>query len=274
MRAIMILAIAEFRAALRNRWVASAILLLAGLALALALVGSAPVGNKAVSAMTVTAVSLASLGVYLLPLLALLLAHDAVVGDVERGTMLLLLTYPIARWQILLGKFIGHLAVLVCATVLGYGAAAVLLGLSQGVAAADLAVFAGLIGTSILFGAAFLALGYLVSSAVTERATAIGVVIVVWLTSVVLFDLTLLGWLVADSEGAWTPIVLRAALVANPVDAYRLINLTGFADSRMVSGLAGLAEAAPPPAVLLVSLFCWTALPLALAGWVFRRREP
>ena len=43
-----------------------------------------------------------------MPLIALLLSYDAIVGEVERGTMMLLLTYPVARWQVVLGKFLGH----------------------------------------------------------------------------------------------------------------------------------------------------------------------
>ena len=56
--------------------------------------------------------------VFLLPLIALLISHDAIVGEMERGTMLLLLSYPVGRWQVLLGKFVGHLAILAFATLL------------------------------------------------------------------------------------------------------------------------------------------------------------
>ena len=63
----------------------------------------------------------------LLPLIALLISHDAIVGEMERGTMLLLLTYPLSRWQVVLGKFLGHVAILGGATLIGYGAAAVAL---------------------------------------------------------------------------------------------------------------------------------------------------
>lgn len=271
---VFVLAAAEFRAALRNRWVAAAVLLLAGFALVLAALGTAPTGARAVDPLTVTAVSLASLGVYLLPLLALLLAHDAVVGDVERGTMLLLLVYPVSRRQILAGKFLGHAAVLALATLLGYGAAAAALVATAEVGAAGARLFALLVASSILLGTAFLALGYLVSTLVRERATAIAAAMLLWLFAVVVYDLALLGWLVADEPGAWTAPVLRALLVANPVDAYRLLNLTASADGRLVSGLAGLADAAPPPAVLVAALVAWTAAPLALAAVVFGRREP
>ena len=97
--------------------------LLAALALTLAFLGAAPTGAVKVSALAVTIVSLSSLTIFLIPLIALLLSYDAIVGEIDRGTMALLLAYPVARWQVVLGKFLGHLAILVFATVVGYGVA-------------------------------------------------------------------------------------------------------------------------------------------------------
>ena len=38
----------------------------------------------------------------------MLLAYDAIVGEADRGTLALLLSYPVARWQVMAGKFAGH----------------------------------------------------------------------------------------------------------------------------------------------------------------------
>ena len=116
---VLIIAAKEIHQAIRNRWVLAATLLLAGLALSLTFLGSAPTGNVGVRTLDVVVVSLSSLTIFLVPLIALLISHDAIVGEMERGTMLLLLSYPVARWQVLLGKFLGHLAVLAFATCLG-----------------------------------------------------------------------------------------------------------------------------------------------------------
>ena len=104
MRMIWVLALKELRDGLRNRWVAAAIILLGTLALALSLLGSAPTGSVRVSALDITVINLASLSVYLIPLIALMLSFDALVGEFERGTMLLLLTYPITRRQVKIGR--------------------------------------------------------------------------------------------------------------------------------------------------------------------------
>ncbi len=117
LQAISIIAGKEFKDGLRNRWVLATTLLLAGLAISISFLGTAPVGERGVSALAVNVVSLSSLTIYLIPLIALLLSYDAIVGEVERGTMLLLLTYPVSRRNILIGKFCGHLAILAFATI-------------------------------------------------------------------------------------------------------------------------------------------------------------
>src|SRR5690242_604073 len=123
MRSVLIIAGKEIRDAMRNRCVVMTTMLLAALALTLAFLGGAPTGLVKVSPLEVTIVSLSSLTIFLLPLIALLLSYDAIIGEIDQGTMALLLAYPVSRWQVILGKFIGHIAVLAFATILGYGTA-------------------------------------------------------------------------------------------------------------------------------------------------------
>ena len=210
MKAVLLICGKEIREGIRNRWVVAATLLLASLALTLAFLGAAPAGRVGAGALEVVVVSLSSLSVFLLPLIALLLSHDAVVGEVERGTLLLLLTYPLARWQVLLGKFLGQVAILALATLLGYGAAALALLLAGApIAPEGWWAFAYMLGSSVLLGAAFVALGILASVLVRDRGTAAGVAVGLWLLLVLLWDMGLLGLLVADqgehlSAGRWT----------------------------------------------------------------------
>ena len=84
MRTIIIIAAKEIQEGLRNRWVLATTLLLAALALSLTFLGSAPTGNVGAGALDVVVVSLSSLTIFLLPLIALLISHDAVVGEMER----------------------------------------------------------------------------------------------------------------------------------------------------------------------------------------------
>jgi len=273
MSTILVIAEKEIREGLRNRWVLATTLLLATLALSLTFLGSAPTGNVGAGALDVVIVSLSSLSVFLVPLIALLISHDAVVGEMERGTMLLLLSYPVKRWQVVLGKFLGHLAILAFSTLVGYGVAAAALGLTGGdIGRESWAAFASLIGSSVLLGAVFVAIGYLVSALVGERSTAGGIAIGIWLVLVLVYDMALLGLLVVDQGRTVTGGMLNVLLLLNPTDAYRLINLGGTAGA--ISGMGGVADIATlAPAALLAALLAWAAIPLAAAILVFSRRE-
>ena len=249
--------------------------LLAALALTLTFLGNAPTGSVGVGALDVVIVSLSSLTIFLVPLIALLISHDAIVGDIERGTMLLLLSYPVGRWQVILGKFVGHLAILAFATVLGYGVAAIaLVGTGEAIEVGSWTAFAMLIGSSILLGAVFIAVGYLVSALVHQRGTAAGIAIGIWLVLVLVYDMALLALLVFDQGRTVSAGTLNALLLLNPTDVYRMFNLAGSTNVSMFSGMAGLADTMTLSApVLLTALTAWAVLPLALATFAFSRRE-
>ena len=270
----MILAAKELRDGLRNRWIAGAILLLATLALSLAFLGSAPVGSVKAAAFDITIASLSSLTVYLLPLIALMLAYDAFVGEAERGTLLLLLAYPVARWQVVLGKFLGHTAILALAILVGYGVVLIGVAMAGENSPGDWHAFAAMMASSLLLGAAFLGLGYLPSALVRERATAAGIAIGLWLAIVVLYDLALLGLLIADTGQLIGRDLISALLLVNPTDTYRIFNLTGSDGVSLVSGMTGSAsEIGFGPWLPLVVLLLWVVLPLTATVALFRRRE-
>lgn len=264
----------EIQEGLRNRWVLATTLLLAALALTLTFLGSAPVGNVGVSRLDIVIVSLSSLTTFLVPLIALLISHDAIVGEMERGTMLLLLSYPVSRWQVVFGKFIGHLAILAFATLLGYGAAALALAATgTAIDTSSWSAFLSMILSSIMLGAVFVAIGYLVSSLVRQRGTAAGIAIGIWLLFVLIYDMALLGILVVDQGRTIGADLLNAALLLNPTDAYRLLNL-GSEGASSVSGMAGVVEnVSLSPAMLIAALALWVFLPLAAATLVFARKE-
>ena len=275
MNATLIIAGKEIRESMRNQWVLAMTVLLAVLALSLALLGSAPTGTVGADRLSVTVVSLASLSIFLLPLISLMLSYDAVVGEIERGTLLLILAYPVSRWQLILGKFIGHVGVLAVATLAGYGVSGIVVALTfDGIAAAGWRDFGVLIATSILLGAAFVSIGYLLSVTVRERATAAGLAVGVWLIFVLVFDLVLLGALVMDHGQRIGAEMLNLLFLLNPADVFRIFNLSGTSGASLISGMGnvGTGSGFDGP-VLLAVMVAWIAVPLAVAGFLFRRRE-
>lgn len=265
----------EIRDGTRNRWVILTTLLMAALALILAMLGSTPTGTTRVSELAVTIVSLSSLSIFFIPLIALLLSFDSIVGESERGTLLLLLAHPVARWQIIVGKFLGFFVLLSFSIVIGFGSAGVLLAFTAESAFSPEAWtgFITLLGSSVLLGGVFLAIGLLISSFVRERGTAGGVAVGVWLLFVLVYDMGLLALLSADGGTAMNDNLVTGLLLANPTDTYRMLNLTGNAEVALLSGMASISSASKVSLPVLTALLvAWIVIPLGLASTAFQRR--
>nr|AWJ66026.1 nitrous oxide reductase maturation transmembrane protein [uncultured bacterium] len=272
-RRILAIATTEFHIARRNRWVAIAVALMVVFSLVLSAAGSAPTGGLGVDRLSVVVASLISLSVYLVPLVALLMSFDAVAGEVERGTLPLLLTYPVARAEVLLGKLVAHLGILTLAVCLGYGAAALTAMITDPAASVGLPALWRLTWSSILLGATFLGAGYALSSLSRRPSGAAGLAIGLWLGLVVLYDLGLLAAIVADNGGWFTTRAFPVALLANPADAFRLFNLTSSQAGMAAAGVSGAAGSIPAWQSLISTLI-WPFVALLLATATFRRVTP
>ncbi len=259
----------ELLIARRNMWVATSLVLMALFSSVLTLAGGAPTGTLGVDPLLIAITSITTLSVYLIPLIGLLLSFDAIAGEAERGTLALNLTYPLSRGEILLGKFTAHLVVLGFAVAVGLALTAGLTIWKYGSADLDYLPLLKLYATSLALGAAFLGIGYTVSALSRAPAVASGVVIVIWLICVVLYDLGLLGALVADDGGFFTKSVFPWLLVANPADAFRLVNMPDVPASSLAGGL-GAAGAASGAAA---SLLLWPVLALFFAWRALRKTE-
>ncbi len=274
MKMLWILTMKELRDGFRNRWIAAAIIVLGILALVLSVLGSAPTGSVSVSELDVSVISLASLSVYLIPLIALMLSFDAMVGEFERGTMMLLLTYPVTRWQVIMGKFLGHVLILFIAILVGYGGVVIAMTLVTGSSTEGWQAYLVMMASSMLLGAVFVALGYLVSVLVKERATAVGAAIGLWLVFVVLYDLLLFGALTLDKDQLIGQQLFSMLMLISPTDSYRVLNLSSFEGVSEAAGIAGVASEAGLSGTLLVSaMLLWVIVPLAGTLLVFQRRE-
>lgn len=273
-RLLGILAMKELRDGLRNRWIAAAIIVLGTLALALSLLGSAPTGSVKVSAMDISVISLASLSVYLIPLIALMLSFDALVGEFERGTMMLLLTYPVTRWQVIMGKFLGHVLILFIAIFSGYGGAMLIIIFTTDASLDGWQAYVAMMTSSLVLGAIFIALGYLISVTVKERATAAGAAIGLWLIFVVLYDLLLFGVLLMDKGQLVNQQLFSVLMLISPTDTYRIFNLSLFDGVSQAAGIAGVASKAGIGSTQLISvMLLWLVAPLAATLMLFQKRE-
>lgn len=264
----------EFRVSLRNRWVLLSTILLTLFSLALTFSGGSGAGLKA-GVLSLSAASLATLSVYLIPLIALLISYDSVAGEVERGTMALVLATPVKRRELLAGKFAGLVCVLAIAICVGFAISSLAAVAARGMDWPGLLAMLRLTATGIVLGAVFIAIGMVVSIASSRAGTAAAVAIGIWLVAVVLYDLALLAGIVADQGGFFTKTAFPYLVIANPGDAFRIFNLAGLEQAAPVSGLDGIANTLPfSPVYALCGLFVWLAATLAVGLFKIRRLTP
>lgn len=264
---IFTLAAKEFHDRIRNKWVLAIALVFTAFSLIITYFGAAQQGQIGIKSIEVTITSLVSLVIYLIPLIALLLGFDAIVGERERGSLDLLLTQPITRLELLMGKYLGLAAALGLSTIIGFSLVAVLVfqryqwnGLFQ---------YLSFVFSSILLGLVFLSMAMLVSVLARERTRASGMAIALWFFFVLVFDLVLLGALVGVAD-KYNGDLFVYLLLLNPADVFRIMNIFSLDDVRSMYGLVSIIPAAlAKPWVMHAVMAGWIITPLALARWRF-----
>ncbi|RYH10429.1 ABC transporter permease [Tropicimonas sp. IMCC6043] len=256
--------IQEFSLARRNLWVLLATIVLALFALALAFFGAGQGVALDADILTLTSASLATLSVYLIPLIALLMSYDSFAGEIERGALALTLATPVRRWEVFVAKFLAQGAAVGVSIMLAYAITGFAVLPLYGAGPEGIAAWLRLIASSVLLGAVFVAVGLALSALSSRTARAAALAIGTWLVLVVLYDLALLGAIMASGEGTFASHVFPWLVIANPADAFRLYNLASL-DSVPVAGIDGLARTLPfPPGAAIGALALWLVTTVSL----------
>lgn len=265
----------ELRDAIGNRWLIGYAGILAALGLAAAATGIESSSGLAMQAFGRTTATLMNLCLLLAPLVAVLMGAASITGERDRGTLENLLAQPLTRSGLLVAKHIGLLASLTVATIVGFFPAGVLIAGAAG---------ASVLGHYLLFpaiasivGAAMVGIGMLISVSSRSAAQSQGAAVFAWFAFVLLYDLVLMGSLAMSGM----PVgMLGAALVANPVDAARVLGVLALEPDLYLLGPAGAYLTARfsrtgAGLLLVAALLLWAALPMLVALFKFslpRRR--
>jgi Cu-processing system permease protein len=275
MAALGLVARQELRLAARSRWTQIFAVVFAALALAVASSGYIISGGHGVQDFARTGASLVQLVLLLVPLTSLLIGVQALASD--RGAAEVLLSQPVARPTILLGKLLGLLQGLTAAEALGFGAAGLVIFSRSG--EEGFGAFALLFAASVALTAVFLAVAAALASASfgRGRARALALALVVWFVAVVLFDVAALALASLLPSGPASRVLIGAVLV-NPVDAVRTGALLGI-EGAAAFGAASLAflrftgGTFGAGLLLGISLVVWIVAPTAIAIYRLRRAD-
>jgi len=278
MGAILTLALTTVREAVRRKLVllaalvGAAFLLLYGLAFHLAVGNPRSIVNAASRALERQGEALfLLLGFYaanlLVATIAILASIDTLSGDIASGAMQTLLSKPLARWQLLLGKWLGFAALLTLlqASLLG-GAMAIAYG------------FTGYLAPHRAAGLALLWLEMLLLLTVTLLWGTRLSTLANGVLSLGLFGLAFLGgWI--EQIGALThhPDAVRVGIVASLImPSEALWRRAAFEmQPQLLSALAigPFAGASVPSPLMVAYAVAYTALAFALAVRLFHTRD-
>jgi Cu-processing system permease protein len=261
----------ELKDARRSRWFLLLAVVFAGLALALSLLGMSALGAIGGAGFGRTTASLLNLVVIIVPLMGLLMGALSVAGEREHGTLLTLLAQPVLLEEVLLGKFLGLAAALLGTIFFGFGLAALVIASQSG--APQMGGYLVLVGYTALFGLGCLSVGFLISATARRIASSVGVAIFVWLVSVFLGDLGLIGTAVVLQL---SPRSLLWLSLANPAQVFKLAVLQGIQRNLESLGPGGLYATEVLgdwlPLTLSGLLALWVAVPFSVAVLILRRR--
>jgi Cu-processing system permease protein len=271
LRPVLLVAARELRDATRSRWFPLAATCFCVLSLALSFLGLAGAQRGGMAGFDRTTASVLNLALVFVPLMTLSLGGLGIAGELEDGSLALLLAQPVTRLESWVGKYVGLLGAVAGAVAAGFGVTGVIVGCSTG--GGNVRVFLALVGLVLLLAAATLALGTLLSVALRSRTRVVGAAFSTWLLLVYVSDLGTIGLTIA--RGLRPGQVFALALL-NPVQQARVAATLALSDRLDVLGPAGVFGlerfGAAGLVLLLVGALVATAAAALGAGYaVFRR---
>ncbi len=261
----------ELRDALRNRWFALYTLAFGGLALTLSALSHPGGGLADLAGYGRTAASLVNLVLLFVPLIGLTLGAANLAGERETGALDYLLTQPVTRPEVLLGKYAGLAMALLASLGLGFGLAGVFLALrGQG---GDPGGYILTVLIAWLLGLAMLSLGLLLSIVARRTSAALVGSLFLWLALVFLGDLGIMGAAIITRLPIEQVLLLASF---NPLQLFKMAAILTIQANLEVLGPAGLyatdrfGSALLP--LLVGGLLIWVLVPLASALILFARQ--
>jgi Cu-processing system permease protein len=235
LRETTLVAARELREAMRGRWflVASASFL--ALSLGLSLLGLAGAQRSGLAGFDRTTASLLNLALLFVPLLTFSIGALGVAGEIEDGSLAMLLSQPLTRAEVFVGKFAGLVVAVWIALLFGFGSTGVIVGIYAG--GGDARAFLSLLVLLFTYSASTLAIGTLISVALGSRVRAIGAAFAAWLAFVYVSDLGSIGLAIARNL---RPGQLFALALLNPVEQARVAGTLALTDRLDALGPVGI----------------------------------
>jgi Cu-processing system permease protein len=260
---------------IRNLWIVGITIIFAVLTIAMSAVGS--YFTEGWQDLEVTVTLMMSIVQLLVPIIALMLGYAAVVGEIEKGSMNVLISLPVNRLEIIIGKFLGLASVLTFSILVGFGLAGIVIGLMvPDVNYFDYFIF---ICATVLVGLVYLNVAMFFSTIFKQRSTALGGAIILWfffnmILPIILIGIAFAGAALTDIIAGNVPDWYYGIELINPMSVYSYIVTLNVTKGASIAGSPQIQLPSYYSNPLLVSiLLIWIIGFLFLSYWRFRNKD-
>lgn len=277
-KAIYTIAKKEFMDNIRNKWIILLTLIFVILIIVFSYLAGGQSGEGDVfGGLQNTVFGLVGISSLLIPLIAIILGFSTISGEAESGALYVILSYPVKRVEVLIGKLLGLGSVIIFSIFLGFGLGGIIIMASYGAEAWG--GYLSFIMLSIFLGFIYLSLSICISSFCKKRVTSIGggILIFFWgliYGSIVLGILFGSGYSFEDFQTGNVPDWFFNSVVFSPGDAHQTAVQIAFG----VRNIEAMGFSIEIPEflsmeMLLIVHFIWFIIPLLLAYFFFKRRD-
>ncbi|WP_423147148.1 ABC transporter permease subunit [Rubrolithibacter danxiaensis] len=211
-------------------------------------------------------VSITTIVMIIIPLVSIVYATTYYFNAYEFTE--LLVSQPLSRQTILMGKFIGISGSILAAYLLGVGVPVALFALS--------ATGLTLIAAGSLITLTFIALAFLASTLTRDKAKGIGLALMIWFYCAIIFDVLVLLFLFTFSDyplekalivlTGFNPIDLARILILLQLDISALMGYTGALYKQFFGSGIGIVFS-------VIMQLLWVIIPLIAALKIFRKKD-
>ena len=275
-KAIYTIAKKEFTDNIRNKWIIVLTIIFVLLIIVFSYVAGAGLDGS-LGNMELTVMGLLMISPLLIPLIAIILGFATIAGEAESGALYVVLSYPIRRIEVLLGKFFGLGSVLIVSIFIGFGFGGVIIAATVG--PESWAGYIGFILLSIFLGLIYLILSICISACCKRRSRAIagGIILIFWgmiFGTILMAIMYASGYEINDIMTGNIPDWFFNAVVFSPGDLHQTAAMRAFGINSV--DMIGFSVTIPEflsMNLLLVVHTIWFIVPLFLAYFFFKRRD-
>ncbi len=264
----------EFMDNLRNKWIIVLTLIFILLTLAMSFVQ----GGGGMSSADITVIGILAIASMLVPIIAIMLGYNTITGEAESGSLLVVLSNPIDRFEVLIGKFVGLGSVLSTSIVLGFGLAGIVIMAEDSSSAVGYGIFMVL---TILLGLIYLSLSMCFSALLKRSVASLGAGIGLFFWGMIIGTI-LMGVYLATTPGSslesmmtnmpdW---IITVMVLISPADMYQTSAMLGFDMTSL--GASGISFSIPGHitlARLMIVYAVWIIVPLVIGFYSLKKRD-